>query len=142
MSVIPSTEMYTFDINDLHPKMRSPVRTMIISARAFRWKAKGLTLGFEPFEGYRSPVRQAYLKTVRKTSKAGPWESAHQYGLAVDFACRVIEQDGLGKGWTWPEDAPWPVLKRFAEASGLTIPIKWDLGHVQHPLWKNFEPFV
>ena len=142
MSIIPKTEMETFAISDLHPKMRTAIRPMIEATRTFEWIARGQKLRFEPFEGYRTPIRQEYLLAVRKTTKAGPWESAHQYGLAVDFACRVIDKYGLGAGWSWPEDAPWQVLKNLARANGLDIPIEWDRGHVQHPLWLQFRRFI
>lgn len=142
MSVIPKTEMETFAISDLHPKMRVAIKPMINAARAFGWISRRQKFRFEPFEGYRTPVRQEYLLTIGKATKAGPWESAHQYGLAVDFACRVVDKNGLGAGWSWPEDAPWPVLKQMARAAGLDIPIERDRGHVQHPLWLQFRTFV
>lgn len=46
-------------------------------------------------EHYRTPQRQAELMRLGR-SKAGPWRSPHQYGLAVD----VIHQF---RGWDVPE---------------------------------------
>lgn len=37
-------------------------------------------------EGYRSPERQAELMSGGKATRAGAWQSCHQYGLAVDSA--------------------------------------------------------
>lgn len=37
-------------------------------------------------EGYRSPERQAELMAAGKATRAGAWQSCHQYGLAVDSA--------------------------------------------------------
>lgn len=37
-------------------------------------------------EGYRSPERQAQLMAGGKATRAGAWQSCHQYGLAVDSA--------------------------------------------------------
>lgn len=37
-------------------------------------------------EGYRSPERQAELIEAGKATRAGAWQSCHQYGLAVDSA--------------------------------------------------------
>ncbi|GHH60668.1 M15 family metallopeptidase [[Pseudomonas] boreopolis] len=37
-------------------------------------------------EGYRSPERQAELMGAGKATRAGAWQSCHQYGLAVDSA--------------------------------------------------------
>lgn len=50
-------------------------------------------------EGYRSPERQAALPAA--VTRAGPWQSCHQYGLAVDSA---VFRDGklqwdLGDEW-------------------------------------------
>jgi len=143
MTIIPNTERKSFSVDDLHPEMRAPILAMIdITSTAVLRSGKAAHYRFKPFEGYRSPVRQMHLLTVDKTTKAGPWESAHQYGLAVDFACRVIDKYGLGAGWSCPEDAPWQVLKSLARANGLDIPIEWDRGHVQHPLWLQFRRFI
>ena len=37
-------------------------------------------------EGYRSPERQAELMREGRATRAGAWQSCHQYGLAVDSA--------------------------------------------------------
>lgn len=37
-------------------------------------------------EGYRSPDRQAELMAGGKATRAGAWQSCHQYGLGVDSA--------------------------------------------------------
>lgn len=37
-------------------------------------------------EGYRSPQRQAELMAGGKATRAGAWQSCHQYGLGVDSA--------------------------------------------------------
>jgi peptidoglycan L-alanyl-D-glutamate endopeptidase CwlK len=37
-------------------------------------------------EGYRSPERQAELMAGGKATRAGAWQSCHQYGLAIDAA--------------------------------------------------------
>lgn len=37
-------------------------------------------------EGYRSPERQAELMSGGKATRAGAWQSCHQYGLAIDAA--------------------------------------------------------
>jgi len=136
-----NVERLTFVVNDLHPKMRGPIIRMRDAALALQFKVRGAHAEFHPFEGFRTPERQNYLLTVEKTTKAGPWESAHQYGLAVDFAVIVKKQDG-SVGWSWPNDAPWQRLKDIATSVGLDIPISWDRGHVQHPLWNSFKPLL
>ena len=139
MTIIPNTQRIPFRIDDLHPDMRSPIRAMLEATRAFKFTAVGLPSRFDAFEGYRSPVRQMHLLTVDKTTKAGPWKSAHQYGLAVDFAVRVMTPDAAREHWTWPERAPWEKLREIALSVGLDIPIKWDRGHVEHPIWQDLQ---
>ena len=124
-----------FAVKDLNPKMAVAVSKMIGLTTALIFDIGGQRACFQPFEGFRNPERQNYLLTVSKTTKAGPWESAHQYGLAVDFACRVINDNGSLGEWCWPVEAPWDELRRLARSVGLDIPISWDKGHVQSPIW-------
>lgn len=85
---------------------------------------------FRPFEGYRSPARQAHLMNQHPpVTKAGMWESAHQFGLAVDF----VAFDGFQ--WSWNDREDWLFLQRSARTFGLHVPIAWDKAHVQHPAW-------
>lgn len=117
---------------------------------------------FRPHMGYRSPVVQDGLyaqgrtKPGAKVTNAQGWESAHQYGLAVDFVpwqtmqhplseeqVQAIQDLGIAladspepKGrFIWTEGADWKFLKSRAEMHGLTVPIKWDRPHVEHPAW-------
>lgn len=85
---------------------------------------------FLPYEGYRGP---AYQREVfkRGTSKARPWQSAHQYGLAVDFVPKVA-----GK-WSWSLSEDWDFLHRCAVARGLLHEISWDKPHVEHPRFRG-----
>lgn len=83
-------------------------------------------------ETYRDPERQASLFYKGK-SKAGAWQSPHQYGLAAD----IVPFDGTKPIWPNLDDARWATLAVAAEAVGLATPIKWDPGHVQHPGWTD-----
>ena len=143
MTIIPNTERKPFSVNDLHPEMRAPILAMIdITSTAVLRSGKAAHYRFKPFEGYRSPVRQMHLLTVDKTTKAGPWKSPHQYGLAVDFACILVDQNLIRDAWTWPKDADWQWLKSLAQRVGLDIPIEWDRGHVQHPDWRSIRALM
>lgn len=129
-----------YDITALHPKMRGPIFALTEAIGKLRYpsQSSGFHIRLYPFEGYRHPLRQNYLRTVTKTTKAGPWQSAHQYGLAVDFAGRLVEDDTglLVNSWTWElRDEAWSDLKRYARSEGLDVPIAWDRGHVVHPLF-------
>lgn len=83
---------------------------------------------FEIFETYRTPERQDEVYKA-KNSQVRAWGSAHQLGLAVDFAVRH------GTVWSWDDHADWNYLKQAAIFHGLDIPIAWDKGHVQHRDW-------
>lgn len=130
-------EPYNFTI--LHPVMKPRALAL---ASAMRTKPFALKDGGEaiaaPFEGFRHPLRQHHLLTATKSTKAGPWQSAHQYGLAIDFAgLQVIDGRIVPNSWTWDfrGDDVWVALKREAAVCGLNIPIAWDKGHVIHPVW-------
>jgi peptidoglycan L-alanyl-D-glutamate endopeptidase CwlK len=64
--------------------------------------ADGYTL--YPFETYRSPERQQALYNQgrsipgKKVTNAKPWQSFHQYGLAVDLVYKVKNR------WVWDAD--------------------------------------
>lgn len=110
----------------LHPLMRRRVDALVLALE----KAKN---PLRIFEGYRSPIRQRNLHdSGRGVTKAGAWESAHQYGLAVDFA---VPRGGRRDGWTWTVDpAHWRELAVLAAHEGLYVPSPgWDPGHVEHP---------
>ena len=77
-----------FSITDLHAEVRG-VFSALSEDLALAYQADKTEFLIEPFEGLRSPDRQAHLLS-KGTTKAGPWKSAHQYGLAVDFVPRRI----------------------------------------------------
>lgn len=84
----------------------------------------------EVFEAFRSPQRQGWLyEQGRKragniVTKAGPWQSWHQYGLAVDVAAK----DAQGR-WTWSYDTK--AVAAILVAHGLEHGGPADLGHFQ-----------
>lgn len=128
----------------LHPKARGSF--ILLRDNLLRGYLAGeCPVLFEPFEGLRDPERQAELR-AKGQSKAGPWESPHQYGLAVDFWPRKKDARGDDKvGWdfTMPaDDVRWDYLQKQAVHVGMDTPIKWDRPHVQHPLWLRFRQFV
>lgn len=107
------------DLGALHPIARDAFERLAAELEA--------TTIFRVFETYRSPEDQQKA-LARGVSKAKPWQSAHQYGLAVDFVPYGAD------GWTWEVPvAMWLQLATRAPRYGLICPIKWDKPHVEHP---------
>jgi len=140
----PELKREIFNIGAMHKNARGAFSQLISATATQPFRTKGFAYcTFRPFEGFRHPMRQLYLFHETKSTKAGPWESAHQYGLAVDFAVWVAKDDGSSQGfWTWPNDAPWIRLAEMARMYGLDVPIEWDRGHVEHPMFKWFRNFT
>lgn len=138
----PKTHIHR-DIRLVHPAARqafSELANYLSTA-----KAKGDTFTeFRVFETYRSPVRQQYLfDDASGATKAQAWESAHNFGLAVDFVPYVF-QDASYR-WSWEDEHDWSFLKWASSKFGcgcLSVPIKWDRGHVEHPLWRQVRQTV
>ena len=128
-----------FDISDLHAEVRFQF-SALTEDLALAYQSNVTQFLLEPFEGLRSPDRQAYLLT-EGTTKAGPWKSAHQYGLAVDFVCRRPGPNADRLDWYWPPAVhnDWEVLAELAAQHGLLTPISWDKPHVEHPYWKQIK---
>lgn len=85
-------------------------------------------------EGYRSPQRQAELMAGGKATRAGAWQSCHQYGLGVDSA--PIRDGKL----QWNMEDPWTrrgyfLYGELAEQAGLDWGGNWrsikDYVHVE-----------
>ena len=134
----------------LHPKFRR-IAEGLAEDLIRRYEAGETKTRFEIFETFRTPDRQ--LDLLKKgATKAGPFQSPHNFGLAVDYAGVIDHQTALDMGdktgekvltgWNWSNDLDWTFLRRRAESFGLTIPIKWDIGHVQSPYWLYVERYI
>lgn len=115
----------------LHPRAKprfENLRENLIRA----WSEGRTQTLFQPFETYRSPQRQLYLyKQVPRVTKSRPFESAHNFGFAVDF----VPFDDRNDKWDWGPEHDWDFLHSEAERAGLKHPIAWDKPHIEHPLW-------
>lgn len=118
------------DRTHLHPVLRAQLVELDAALLA-----KNIPL--QVFEGFRVPQRQADLyATGRGTgtpghyvTKARPWESFHQYGLAVDYVFMVNGQ------WTWtePTTGMWAQYTQLADSVGLRS-LSFEKPHVEVPL--------
>ena len=122
------------DLSLLHPRARRDFEALAKRASNGLNVSATLVVKFGVFETYRSPVEQQKA-LARGASKAGPYQSAHQFGLAADFVPIVARK------WTWNPpggSATWDALDRaVAEFPNLRRPIEWDRPHVEHILWDH-----
>ena len=103
---------------------------------------------FEIFESYRTPMRQRDL-LKKGVSKAGPFQSAHQFGLAMDFVPHLSPEEAAAlsastgervfPGWNWHSSHDYRFLATAAQLFKLTVPISWDPCHVEHPNWPQLR---
>ncbi len=102
----------TSSLDFLHPLVRSAAMNTVAELAESG-------INFKIFETYRTPERQKFLRAKRpKVSNAGPWQSMHQYGLAVDF---VIDVKGVNPWSTKGEHRQWwTKLHESGNRQGLT----------------------
>ncbi len=115
------------ELQHLHPVFRQKA-TQLLEKLA----AEGIP--FRLFEGFRTPSRQQYLYDQGRTrpgaiiTKARPWQSYHQYGVAGDF---VLFENGK---WSWDDQGPkaawWKRLHQVGQKLGLE-PLGWEKPHLQ-----------
>jgi peptidoglycan L-alanyl-D-glutamate endopeptidase CwlK len=120
------------DLMKIHPAMRERVERLM---EALQQREVPMRL----FEAYRAPERQAHLfakgrdaagNVIGKVvTHARPWQSYHQYGLAVDC---VIAKAGVDPWETATEDAKawWRTYHEVAQQLGLER-LSFELPHVQ-----------
>ncbi len=117
------------DYGQLHPLMRDKVKLILKKLNADGHP-------FELFEAYRTPARQRHLYEIGRTrelsrgkvTNARPWQSFHQYGLAVDIVLK------LKSGWSWDTSgknaAGWALLQKYGAQAGLR-PVSWEKPHLE-----------
>lgn len=82
-------------------------------------------------EGYRSPERQAALAAEGKATRAGAWQSCHQYGLGVDSA---LLRDGKLQ---WDMEDEW-VRRGYTLYGQLAVQAGLDWGGN----WQSIKDYV
>jgi hypothetical protein len=116
------------ELNYLHPIVRDGV---IKIEKALNDEG----IPFKIFEAYRYPERQADLYAQGRTTSgnivtyAKPWQSYHQYGLAVDF---VLFENG---SWSWDDKTAakkkwWQRMHELGKKYGLE-PLNFETPHLQ-----------
>ena len=142
------------DTTLLHPKFRR-ICEGLAQDLIRRYEAGETKTRFEIFETYRTPMRQRDLMK-KGVSKAGPFQSAHQFGLAADFVPHLSPEEAAAlsattgervfPGWNWHSSHDYRFLATAAQHFKLSVPITWDPCHVEHPnfvkLREEFRKFV
>lgn len=118
------------DLKFLHATFRTKVEGVL--AECARRKVPMVV-----FEAYRSAARQGELyaqgrtklwdenkQRLKPVTKAQPWTSLHQYGLAADF---VLNIPGVNP---WANSPHWQTLHQIAAGFDL-VPLSFELSHLQ-----------
>lgn len=129
--IMPTVNQPIDDMGWVHRKAREQFRQLKRHLEE-EYKVGRLPVLFKPFETYRTPMRQLSLQVG--ATNASEYQSAHQFGLAVDF----VVWDPNTK-WSWKDSHPWHRLRQAAQGFGLDCPIAWDRVHVEHPLWRQLR---
>ena len=122
-------------LQTLHPKFARRA-SVLYENLALMHEAGRLQFRLEVFEGFRHFSRQQGL-VAEGVSKAGVWQSAHNFGLAADFVPYLDAEEArmLGRpaGWYWPKitDETWKILHEQAAIAGVAHPFSWDGPHIQ-----------
>lgn len=140
---LPPEFFMTTEVEEWQPLARSASRQWDLLDEAFRqrllmsFKLLRAQYGYDMvlLEGYRSPQRQATLAALgTSVTRAGPFESYHQFGLAAD--CAFLRDGHI----VISEKDPWAMAgyERYglvAKSLGLVWGGDWrrlrDLGHVE-----------
>lgn len=120
---MPDLSIPSRDLSLLHPVFRGSVAAILADLLS-----DGLT--FAVFEAYRGPERQAWLYGQGRTrsgpvvTRARPWASYHQFGLAADL---VLREAGR---WTWRPGPEWDRLHEIGRRYGLEA-LSFEQPHLQ-----------
>lgn len=127
-------------IECLNPKIIGSVKRL--NEKLIAGYQSGLTHSqFQIFETFRSVERQNYL-FMKGSSKAREWQSAHNYGLAVDYVAIRGRSHSGNPIWSWDINEDWNFLAECAEEVGLSAPISWDKPHIQSHIWDQIKRYV
>jgi hypothetical protein len=115
---------------------------IVIFMRALRAEMEIYKIPMVYMETWRTAGRQSELLTQGR-SRAAPWQSPHQYGLAFDFVSAV-------RGWNL-HPREWAVIGQIGKevARKRKIPMEWggdwdfyDPAHWQLKGWRNWKAYM
>jgi peptidoglycan L-alanyl-D-glutamate endopeptidase CwlK len=124
---------------ELLPRTRDKVTAWLAAC-----KAAGLPQLYI-YEAHRTPQRQAELyaqgrtKKGRKVTNAGPWQSMHQYRLAIDFVPLKAHAKAPGM-----YEASWGDSKNYAKAQAIAKKhglrhLSWETPHLEDADFRDWR---
>lgn len=133
----PDNILHRVDWSKVFPPLAEKTKELV-----HRCRARGLD--YWPIEGFRDPDRQQVLWNQGRVTpgdivtNARPWQSYHNYGLAIDFALDSdTSRKGLQPDWRIEQyqvlaeeakelglDAAWYWTGKFREGSHVQWPVK------------------
>jgi hypothetical protein len=122
-------------IATLAAQMQPIVREFVTRARAAGYPIV-ITSGRRTMEEQAALYAKGRDADGSIVTNAQPGDSAHNFGLAIDFAFG----NAVGRP-TWPNDAPWAKVAAIGKALGLEWGGDWrtfkDQPHLELPTWKQ-----
>mgnify|MGYP000906801301 CR=1 FL=1 len=124
-------------------KLREGTRKKVMA-----WLAACHAAGLPPlfiYEAHRTPERQAELYAQGRTKKgvkvtnAGPWQSMHQYRLAIDFVPLKAHAKAPGM-----YEADWDNAKIYAQAQAIAKAhglraLSWETPHLEDANFRDWR---
>jgi hypothetical protein len=124
-------------------ELRPDTRVKVVA-----WLAACEKAGLPPlyvYEGYRTPQRQADLYAIgrtqkgRKVTNAGPWQSMHQYRLAIDFVPLKAHPKAAGMYEAdWDDEKTYTRAQAIAEKLGLRH-LSWETPHLEDASFRDWK---
>lgn len=133
-----ASEITKSNIDELRPEFKEKV---------LKWVDALLSMNITPYiyEGYRTPERQQELydqgrgNPGRIVTNARPWQSFHQYRLAIDWVPLkpYLKVKGMYEA-DWTNDSVYNQSREIAEPLGLKA-LSWEQPHLQDARYESWS---
>lgn len=134
----PSAELLArVNLMNLYPPFRAKIEAAVLACEK-QGKNFYLTSAYRDFTEQAALYAQGRTKPGKKVTQAGPGQSSHNYGIAVD-ATADLDANKAGLQPDWNDDS-YEVWAKAVEAQGLTSGRRWrfrDSPHGELNLAKN-----
>lgn len=123
------------DLQNLHPYTRLAAHALQ-NALLSLYGNKNLTKLWLVAEGWRSPMRQRFMHMLGNSANEA-WNSAHQYGMAVD----VVPADA-GEDWYTTNTPELTQIEKLARTFNLITLPDAHPGELVHTTWTALDKIV